>query len=195
MAEMNEEAVSVSEESSTVEVETESSDYPSACFLLDSCVQDYQRLQENYNRIYDKINVALAFAGVVLTIMLGSFDFAPAKLCVKDITVASLIITVVELICLVGGMGLTLISIVYLLTLLRGRKIAVFKSEDIRNEEIYREKESHAAMWLIDKYTRIVNEVRPVVQKKQEVFDKALVTIIVGFILYVIAIVLRKGGF
>ena len=127
--------------------------------------------------------------------MLGSFDFASAKLCVKDITVASLIITVVELICLVGGMGLTLISIVYLLTLLRGRKIAVFKSEDIRNEEIYREKESHAAMWLIDKYTRIVNEVRPVVQKKQEVFDKALVTIIVGFILYVIAIVLRKGGF
>ena len=195
MAEMNEEAVSVSEESSTVEVETESSDYPSACFLLDSCVQDYQRLQENYNRIYDKINVALAFAGVVLTIMLGSFDFAPAKLCVKDITVASLIITVVELICLVGGMGLTLISIVYLLTLLRGRKIAVFKSEDIRNEEIYREKESHAAMWLIDKYTRIVNEVRPVVQKKQEAFDKALVVIIVGIILYVIAIVLRKGGF
>lgn len=195
MTEMNEEAVSVSEESSTVEVETESSDYPSACFLLDSCVQDYQRLQENYNRIYDKINVALAFAGVVLTIMLGSFDFASAKLCVKDITVASLIITVVELICLVGGMGLTFISIVYLLTLLIGRKIAVFKSEDIRNEEIYREKESHAAMWLIDKYTRIVNEVRPVVQKKQEVFDKALVTIIVGFILYVIAIVLRKGGF
>lgn len=195
MAEMNEEAVSVSEESSTVEVGTESSDYPSACFLLDGCVQDYQRLQENYNRIYDKINVALAFAGVVLTIMLESFDFAPVKLCVKDITVASLIITVVELICLVGGMGLTLISIVYLLTLLRGRKIAVFKSEDIRNEEIYREKESHAAMWLIDKYTRIVNEVRPVVQKKQEVFDKALVTIIVGFILYVIAIVLRKGGF
>lgn len=195
MVEMNEEAVSVYEENSTVEVETESSNYPSACFLLDSCVQDYQRLQENYNRIYDKINVALAFTGVVLTIMLGSFDFAPAKLCVKDVTVASLIIIVVELICLVGGMGLTLISIVYLLTLLRGRKIAVFKSEDIRNEEIYREKESHAAMWLIDKYTRIVNEVRPVVQKKQEAFDKALVGIIVGIIVYVIAIILRKGEF
>lgn len=195
MVEMNEEAVSVYEENSTVEVETESSNYPSACFLLDSCVQDYQRLQENYNRIYDKINVALAFTGVVLTIMLGSFDFAPAKLCVKDVTVASLIIIVVELICLVGGMGLTLISIVYLLTLLRGRKIAVFKSEDIRNEEIYREKESHAAMWLIDKYTRIVNEVRPVVQKKQEAFDKALVGIIVGIIVYVIAIILRKRGF
>ena len=195
MAEMNEETAPVSEDRTTVEELTESTDYPSACFLLDSCVQDYQRLQENYNRIYDKINVVLAFAGVVLTIMLGSFDFSPAKLCVKDMTVAALIMTSVELICLVGGMGLTLFSTIYLLTLMRGRKIAVFKSEDIRNDEIYREKESYAAMWLIDKYTKIVNEVRPVVQKKQSSLDRALITIIVGVIMYTIAVILRKGGF
>lgn len=195
MPEMNEETAFMSEDSSTDEKITESSDYPSACFLLDSCIQDYQRLQENYNRIYDKVNVALAFAGVVLTIMLGSFDFTQAKLLVNDMTVASLIMTSVELICLIGGMGLTLFSIVYLLTLLGGRKIAVFKSEDIRNEEIYREKESHAAMWLIDKYTQIVNEVRPVVQKKQASFDKALIIIIVGIIMYTISVILREGGF
>ena len=195
MAEMNEETVSVSEEYTAVGKVSESTDYPSACFLLDSCVQDYQRLQENYNRIYDKINVALAFAGVVLTIMLGSFDFAPAKLYVKDMAVASLIMTVAELICLVGGMGLTLFSTVYLLTLLRGRKIAVFKSEDIRNDKVYREKESHAAMWLIDKYTKIVNEVRPVVQKKQASFDRTIIIIIIGIIMYTVAVILRKEGF
>lgn len=195
MAEMNEEMASVSEEGTTIEESTESSDYPSACFLLDSCVQDYQRLQENYNRIYDKINVALAFEGVVLTVMLGSLDFSPAKLCVKDMTVVVLIMTLVELICLIGGMGITIFSTIYLLTLMRGRKIAVFKSEDIRNNEIYREKEPHAAVWLIDKYTKIVNEVRPVVQKKQASFDRALITIIVGIIMYAIAIILQKGGF
>lgn len=195
MPEMNEETALMSEDRATDEKTTESSDYPSACFLLDSCIQDYQRMQENYNRIYDKVNVALAFAGVVLTIMLGSFDFTQAKLLVNDMTVASLIMTSVELICLIGGMGLTLFSIVYLLTLLRGRKIAVFKSEDIRNEEIYREKESHAAMWLIDKYTQIVNEVRPVVQRKQASFDRALIIIIVGIIMYTISVILRKGGF
>ena len=120
MAEMNEEIASASEESTTVEESTESSDYPSACFLLDSCVQDYQRLQENYNRIYDKINVALAFEGVVLTVMLGSLDFSPAKLYVKDMTVIALIMVSVELICLVGGMGITIFSAIYLLTLMRG---------------------------------------------------------------------------
>ena len=195
MAEMNEGIAPMSEENTTVEESTESSDYPSACFLLDSCVQDYQRLQENYNRIYDKINVALAFEGVVLTVMLGSLDFSSAKLCVKDMTVVALIMTFVELICLVGGMGITIFSTIYLLTLMRGRRIAVFKSEDIRNNEIYREKESHAAMWLIDKYTKIVNEVRPVVQKKQVSFDRALITIIVGIIMYAIAVILQKGGF
>ena len=47
MPEMNEETAFMSEDSSTDEKITESSDYPSACFLLDSCIQDYQRLQEN----------------------------------------------------------------------------------------------------------------------------------------------------
>lgn len=195
MAETNEGIASMSDESTTVKESTESEDYPSACFLLDSCVQDYQRLQENYNRIYDKINVALAFEGVVVTVMLGSLDFSPAKLCVKDITVVALIVTFVELICFVGGIGVTIFSTIYLLALMRGRKIAVFKSEDIRNDEIYREKESHAAMWLIDKYTKIVKEVRPVVQEKQASFDRALSTIIVGIIMYAIAVILRKGGF
>ena len=37
-------------------VQSESEDYPSACFLLDSCFQDYQRIQDNYNKIYEKIN-------------------------------------------------------------------------------------------------------------------------------------------
>lgn len=190
----NKENTSVTEESNMVEETPHSADYPSACFLLDSCVQDYHRLQENYNRLYDKINVALAFTGVVLTIMLSSFNSSSAQLCIKDMTVATLIMTLVELICRIGGIGLTLLSAVYLLTLMRGRKIPVFKSEDIRNYEVYREKEQYAALWLIDKYTKIVNELRPVVQRKQASFDKALMIITVGVIMYGIAIILQKGG-
>lgn len=35
-------------------VQSECEAYPSACFLLDSCFQDYQRIQDNYNKIYEK---------------------------------------------------------------------------------------------------------------------------------------------
>lgn len=183
-------AIEESEQSATEEVE-----YPSACFLLESCFQDYQRLQENYNKIYEKINVALAFTGVILTIMLSSFDFSPAMITVEEMKVWEVMLTSVELLCLVGSLFLIIFSTLYLLTLLRGRKILVFKSEDIRNEEIYRNEESYAALWLIEKYTEIVDSVRPVVQKKQKSFDNALIVIIIGIIMYVLAVLLRKGGF
>lgn len=176
-------------------VQGECEDYPSACFLLDSCFQDYQRIQDNYNKIYEKINVALAFSGVILTIMLDSFDFSPAQFNVSNMKIWDVILTSIELMCLGGSLIVIVGASIYLLILLRGRKIAVFKSEDIRNEEIYRNKESHAALWLIDKYTRIVNEVRPIVQKKQKAFDHAMVAIIIGIMMYVVAVLLRKGGF
>ena len=176
-------------------VQRECEDYPSAYFLLDSCFQDYQRIQENYNKIYEKISIALAFCGVVLTIMLGAFDFSTAKFSVSNMKIWEVILTSIELTCLGGSLIVIVGTTIYLLFLLRGRKIAVFKSEDIRNEEIYRNKESHAALWLIDKYTRIVNEVRPIVQRKQKAFDNAMVAIIVGIMMYVVAVLLRKGGF
>lgn len=81
------------------------------------------RIQDNYNKIYEKINIALAFSGVILTI-------------------------IIELTCLGGSLIVIVGATIYLLLLLRGRKIAVFKSEDFRNEERYRNKESHAALLL-----------------------------------------------
>ena len=170
-------------------------EYPSACLVLESCIQDYQRIQESYDKIYEKINIALAFAGIILTIMFGSFDFSSAELNVKDMEVWQLMITCVELLCLIGSVILLIGSIIFLLTLLRGKKIAVFKSEDIRNFEVYRQKDSHAAVWLIDKYTKIVHGMRPIVQEKQVSFNKALTVIIIAMILYAISAVLSKGGF
>lgn len=52
------------------------SQYPSAQFLVDACFNDYQRLQDNYSKVYEKTNIALAFVGVVLTIMLTTLDFS-----------------------------------------------------------------------------------------------------------------------
>ena len=81
-------------------VQAECEDYPSARFLLDSCFQDYQRILDNYNKIYEKINIALAFSGVILTIMLGAFDFSPAKFSVSNMKIWEVILTSIELTCL-----------------------------------------------------------------------------------------------
>ena len=104
--------------------------------------------------------------------------------------------TIICAIFLVGGLQLFCTGILghYLAkTYLETKSRPIYITRE--TEEIYRNKESHAALWLIDKYTRIVNEVRPIVKKKQKAFDNAMVAIIVGIMMYVVAVLLRKGGF
>lgn len=171
------------------------SQYPSAEFLAEVCFQDYQRLQENYNKLYEKSNIALAFVGVVLTIMLGSLDFSGAFKIIGDLKVGQLLLILLEIICCICGVGLLIISAIRFLRLLKGKDVPVFNSVDIRNDEIYRNTNEVAAMWLIDKYTKVVYEIRPIVDKKQRTFDLTLSMTIIGIILYTISIVLQKGGF
>lgn len=51
---------------------------------------------------------------------------------------------------------------------MKGKDIPVFNSVDVRDAELYREDNETAAMWLIDKYTSVVFELRPIVEKKQK---------------------------
>lgn len=169
--------------------------YPSAKFLVDACFQDYLRLQENYNKLYEKLNVALAFAGVVLTLVLGTFDFEPAIIGIEELQIWEIILLIVHTLCIVSSAGLLFYGTIRFLTLLTGRRLPVFKSEDVRNNNIYKEEEQYAALWLIDKYTICTNELRPIVAEKQKVFERALKAIIIGLIMYTVALVLGKAGY
>lgn len=171
------------------------SQYPSAQFLVDACFNDYQRLQENYSKLYEKTNIALAFVGVILTIMLGTLNFSSLSKIMGNMNVGQLLLALIEIGCCICGVGLLLISGIKFLYLLKGKDIPVFNSVDVRDAELYREDNETAAMWLIDKYTLVVFELRPIVEKKQKAFDSTLTMTIGGIILYSISVVLQKGGF
>ena len=49
--------------------------YPSAKIILDATYQDYIRLLNSYDKIYDKINIMLAFVGVILATFVTVVDF------------------------------------------------------------------------------------------------------------------------
>lgn len=168
--------------------------YPSAVLLVEACYQDYQRIQDNYNKLYEKINVALAFAGVILTIVLGTLDFSHAAVKISGQPLWKIVLMILELLCTVGSVLLIMVSVLWLLMLLKGRMVKIFKSEDIRNNKIYKEEEENAAVWLIDKYTQVTFAMRTIVKKKQKSFDQALQIIIIGIIMYAVSIVLQKGG-
>lgn len=172
----------------------EKCNYPSACYLVDSCFQDYQRVQENYNKLYDKVYYALCLVGVVLTVMLGSFDLKCIQIKVDDLRVWEFIYVCTEVACMILGFVLIIIATIRLVLLLKSREVTVFNSVDVRQNEIYKETNENAAMWLIDKYTQATNDMRPIISKKQKSYDKILIMLIIGIILYVIGIVLQKGG-
>ena len=171
------------------------SQYPSAQFLVDACFNDYQRLQDNYSKVYEKTNIALAFVGVVLTIMLTTLDFSSLSEIMGNMNVGQLLLVLIEIGCCICGVGLLLISAIKFLYLLKGQDIPVFNSVDVRDAELYREDNETAAMWLIDKYTSVVFELRPIVERKQKAFDSTLTMTIGGIILYSISVILQKGGF
>ena len=170
-------------------------EYPSAKLLVEACFQDYMRLQENYNKLYDKLNVALAFSGVVLTLVLGTFDFKPLLVDVSGRQVWEVLLVILHALCIIGSGILLFYGTLRFLLLLTGRQLTVFKSEDIRNDKIYNEKEENAAMWLIDKYTICNNGIRPIIAQKQNAFEQALKAEIIGLILYTAALALGKVGF
>lgn len=181
----------------TVENNTETkvrdNQYPSATMLVDICFQDYQRLQDEYNKIYDKTNIAIAFVSTILTASIGSFDISV----LSKITITKLWrqgLGSFDILCYIAGMVSLIIATVLFLSVLKSNCIPIFDSVDIRNAEIYRKSADYSAMWMIDKFTLVVYEMRPIISKKQRKYDRALSLTIFGLVLCMVSVMFQKIG-
>lgn len=167
--------------------------YPSAEMLQQACHDDYFRLIDTYDKIYEKINITLAFCGVILLVVLGSLDYTcVSKLC-KAQSNLELFSLLVFLICSVGSSICIVWAVVQLLLLMRSKTITVFDSVDIRNEEIYRWNIDDASVWLIDKYTIVISNLRTTISDKQGEYDSAVTKIVIALVLYAVVLVIEKG--
>lgn len=167
--------------------------YPSAEMLQQACQDDYLRLIDTYDKIYEKINVTLAFCGVVLLVILGSLDYTSIfKICnaQSNLELFSLLIF---LICSAVSSVCIIWAVVQLLLLMRSKEIPVFDSIDIRNEEIYRWSNGEAAVWLIDKYTIVTSALRTIISDKQKKYDSAVTKVVIALIMYAVVLVIEKG--
>lgn len=169
---------------------TQEVSYPSAEMLLNVCMEDYKRLQDSYDKIYEKVNFALILAGVMLGTLPSHIDIASFQLSVRDMNLFGLILALIKEITSVGVIILVFAVTIRLLFLLRGRKVYCFKSEDIIDEKIYKQDNEIAATWVMEKYTKIVGEMRPVVEEKQRKFNDTIMLMIGGIILYFISVIL-----
>ncbi len=166
--------------------------YPSAEFLHNVCLYDYQRVLDSYDKVYEKTNIALGFSGVILLVIVSSIDYTMIKR-IATATNLELFTILMLLLCSAGSAICIVWAVIQLLLLMKSRAVTVMDSISIRNEEIYRESNEDAALWMIDKYTKVINEIRPQIQKKQKTFNAAVIKIIIAVILYAIVLLIQKG--
>ena len=86
-------------------------------------------------------------------------------------------------------------SIYMIFKLLKGKGIYVFKSEDLRNNHIYKETEEVAAMWLIDKYTECTASIRPVLGENQKGFQNIVKSVTALILILITVLFLQKVGY
>lgn len=167
--------------------------YPSAEFVQQACFEDYHRLINTYDKIYEKVNITLAFCGIILLVILGSVNYTyVAEIC-KTQSNLELFTFLLLLLCSVASAVCIMWAVIQLLLLMRSKALPVFDSMDIRNEEIYRWNPDAAAVWLIDKYTIVVANLREIIAEKQKKYDSAVTKVVIALLLYSAVLIIEKG--
>jgi hypothetical protein len=161
--------------------------------LKEDCYNEYQRLMETYDKIYEKVNIMLAFCGVVLLVILSKVDITRYMLLVQTEKKSLFLISLLYCVATTISSLLIVSSVIHLLKLLKGKNMLVFDSIAIRNEKIYESQEENAALWLIQKYTDSIASIQNVIKEKQSEYDKTVIKVIVSLIAYAVALLLEKG--
>lgn len=167
--------------------------YPSAELVKDVCFEDYKRLLDTYDKIYEKVNIALVLCGVLLISIVPTFDYTMISKIVSaknNMELFFLIFYFVSSFCSVLFMTW---AVIQLLILMKGKQIYTVDTLALRNNELYREKIEDVAMWLIDKFTVSINDLKQIISKKQSVYNSAIVKVIIAIITFTVSVVMSKG--
>ena len=167
--------------------------YPSAKMLQATCYEDYRRVIDTYDKIYEKTNIALGISGIILLAIISNCDYTIVIRIANTKNNLELFSLLVFIICSFASAVLIIWTVIQLMMLMRSRSITVFDSVSIRDVELYREKEENAAVWIIDKYTQAINELRPIIIKKQKILDSSITKIVVALLCYAVSIIIKKG--
>ena len=181
------------EHTSSKEMEEQKIEYPSAELLQGTCYEDYRRVLDTYDKIYEKVNIALAFSGVILLVIVSNFDYTIIRQIIKCDSNLELFSLISLGACSLTSAVLILWAVIHLLFLMRSKQLTVFDSMSISSEELYRETVDVSSMWLIQKYTQAISILRPAIENKQKAFDKAVLRIIIAILCYAVSLIIEKG--
>ena len=134
--------------------------YPSSVLSLSACRDDYKDTLDRYDKIYDRINIALGFCGVILVPTLTSFDYTLISHLTETRSFILFLLSSASIISVIT-------ALIQLLKLMNTMTLRVFDSTIIRNKAIYCHPEEESALCLIYAYTNATVELEKRISEKQ----------------------------
>ena len=160
--------------------------YPSSEFVYSACLEDYNRVLANYDKIYDRINIALTVCGVLLLVFLENVKFT-GFLQWDIYSNLERTTVLIDFMFSLGSATLIIIATIQLLILARSRELLSFDSNSIKEQKLYNEKVEDAVLWVTLQYLRVINDIRERVCEKQKKYDLSITLMIIALLLYVLS--------
>ena len=161
--------------------------YPSSELILNYCGQDYYHQLDLYNKFYAKISILLAFAGVLLGVLINQLELSIPfeKFESSNHIVGYLIILRGIFSCL--SILLLIVVVVWQLLLLIGSKFIYFPLAKIQEESMYKDKKEDVALWMALKYIESTESIRSISEKKNRQFNILIKCMIASIVLALIS--------
>lgn len=167
--------------------------YPAAELLAQHTYEDYKNNLDSYNRIYDKVNVALAFCGVILLVLIEHVDFSLLRKALKATTFWTGFSMLFTFALSAISVGMIVYATIMLIRLMESKEVLVFNSIEFRNEHRYKFTPDQAALALILAYTNCIFDLQKKIKEKQTKFDSVIILMAGSVLLYVLAVIWEKG--
>jgi len=167
--------------------------YPSAEFLYYVSLEDYKRVLSNYDKIYDRVNIALPVCSAVLIVFLTGIDIKSILNWSNYTPLEKVSIAMYAVFSIASAVIMT-ISVINLLILARSKELKAFDSKSINIESLYKEQIEDSALWILLKHIEIIDNIREQVGKKQKIFNKTITLMIISILAYAFSVLIYKGG-
>lgn len=174
-------------EGESVNDENQNKENPSADLIAETCKEEYMRLINTYDNIYNKVNILLVVCMAVFIAQAESFNGRNIIYSImKTNSESTVIYLIVELCVSIGALGLILCATVLLCFLLKSKTIPVLNCFDLRNQRVYEGDVNKAATYLIGVYTDIMKEMNFIIEGKQKKYDLSVILVVISVVLFVI---------
>lgn len=167
--------------------------YPSAELVKDVCLEDYKRIIDTYDKLYEKVNIALVLCGVLLVVIIPSFDYTVLGKIMSSKNCMEVFYIVAYSTISFCSVVLMVWATVQLLLLMLGKRIYTVDTIAMRNGKHYEKRQEDVSLWLIDKLNYSIASIKELIKLKQSKYDFAIKLIIVAVITFAIATIMSKG--